>query len=95
MSTEPVVEPEVEELVLPGLVEKKDEEGKEKADKVTGQRLNQLHLGNDSDDDLDAEDEEDVSLTNYQHDNINSRHNTTIMAVLHLLLILHRGTWSG
>lgn len=54
-------EPEVEELILPGLVEKKDEEDKEKADKVTGQRVKQLNLGEDCDDDLDTEDEEDVS----------------------------------
>ena len=56
-------EPEVEELVLPGLVGKKDEQTeKDKADKVTGQRLKQFNLGEDSDEDLDADDEEDVSL---------------------------------
>ena len=55
-------EPDVEELVLPGLVKKKDEDEKDKADKVTGQRLKQLNLGEDSDDDSDAVDEEDVSL---------------------------------
>ena len=56
-------EPEVEELVLPGLVGKKDEQpgGKDKADKVTGQRLKLINLGDDSDEDLDAEEEEDVS----------------------------------
>ena len=58
-----VSEAEVEELILPGLVGKKDEEpGKGKADKVTGQRLKQIVPGEDSDgEDLDAEDEEDVS----------------------------------
>ena len=51
------------ELVLPGLVGKEEEKqpGKDKADKVTGQRLKQINLGDDSDEDLDAEDEEDVS----------------------------------
>ena len=55
-------EAEVEELVLPGLVGKKEEQpGKDKADKVTGQRLKQINLGEDSDEDIDTEDEEDVS----------------------------------
>lgn len=54
-------EPDVEELVLPGLVKKKDEEEKDKADKVTGQRLKQLNLEEDSDDDSNVADEEDVS----------------------------------
>ena len=54
-------EAEVEELVLPGLVGKREEQpGKDKADKVTGQRLKEINLGDDSDEDLDAEDE-DVS----------------------------------
>lgn len=59
-----VSEPEVEELVLPGLVGKKDEQpggGKEKADKVTGQRLKLINTGDDSDEDLETEEEEDVS----------------------------------
>ena len=52
----------MEELILPGLVGKKEEQpGKDKADKVTGQRLKQINLGEDSDEDLDTEDEEDVS----------------------------------
>ena len=55
-------EAEVEELVLPGLVGKKEEQpGKDKADKVTGQRLKEINLGEDSDEDIDTEDEEDVS----------------------------------
>jgi hypothetical protein len=55
-------EAEVEELVLPGLVGKREEQpGKDKADKVTGQRLKEINLGDDSDEDLDAEDDEDVS----------------------------------
>ena len=54
-------EAEVEELVLPGLVGKREEQpGKDKPDKVTGQRLKEINLGDDSDEDLDAEDE-DVS----------------------------------
>ena len=57
-------EPEVEELVLPGLVtvgKKEEQTEKDKADKVTGQRLKQLNLGEDSDEDLDTEEDEDVS----------------------------------
>ena len=60
-------EPDVEELVLPGLVKKKDEEEKDKADKVTGQRLKQLNLEEDSDDDSDAADEDDVSFNSLVH----------------------------
>ena len=61
MSSE--LEPEVEELVLPGLVGKKDEEEKERADKEAGQKLKQLLLGGDSDGDSDTEDDDDVSQT--------------------------------
>ena len=56
------MEPEVEELVLPGLVGKKEDEEKDvKADKVTGQRLKLPNVGDDSDNELDSEDEDDVS----------------------------------
>lgn len=52
----------VEELVLPGLVGKKDDKTeKDRADKVTGQRMKQLNLAEDSYEDPDTDDEEDVS----------------------------------
>ena len=52
----------MEELVLPGLVGRKEEEEKDvKADKVTGQRLKLPNVGDDSDEDVDSEDEDDVS----------------------------------